>query len=143
MYSFLVPKSKIQVNRWCIKLIHHSRSHRKIKNEPSSSKSRSFSSIKQINTTHFYLFFSLKTSHFIFLTFSGSLAVASHLLSSGFRRGTHSPPWSKEITDCTESSRQDRDTIFTGHIKHFAETARQLYRLNNYIMSKLKKSKIK
>lgn len=37
------------------------------------------------------------------LTFAGSLAVASHLLFTGFLRGTHSPPWSKEMTDCTES----------------------------------------
>lgn len=37
-------------------------------------------------------------------TFSGSLAVASHLLLAGFVRGTHSPPWSKDTTDCTELS---------------------------------------
>lgn len=41
---------------------------------------------------------------FFFFTLLGSLAVASHLELAGFLRGTHSPPWSKDTTDCTELS---------------------------------------
>lgn len=49
----------------------------------------------------------------ILFTLSGSLAVASHLLLAGFWRGTHSPPWSKDTTDCTELSGTTRQNFYS------------------------------
>lgn len=45
-------------------------------------------------------------------TFSLFLAVESHFAFSGFLKGTHSPPWSKVITDWIELSEWGRKKLY-------------------------------
>lgn len=63
-------------------------------------------------TSSIFPFYFIYFSNILF-TLSGSLAVASHLLLAGFWRGTHSPPWSKDTTDCTELSGTTRQNFYS------------------------------